>query len=133
MSSTQTTRVEEQPKYEYFFQDNSWNHKREILTGARAVKTFSEIPQVDVGRIYSDKFEDRAAIAAEVSDICKTVGFMYIKNHGVPQDLIDEVFEFSRKYHAKALEYKMKQYVYQSPSLRGYDIHYVDTPNGTEG
>jgi len=133
MSSTQSVAVEEEPKYEYFFQDNSWNNKREILTGARAVKTFNEIPQVDVGRIFSENFEDRAAVAAEISEICKNVGFMYIKNHGVSQDLVDDVFELSKKYYARPLEDKMKQYVYESPSLRGYDFHYIDTPAGHEG
>jgi len=131
MSFTQSITVEE-PKYEYFFQDNSWNNKREILTGARAVKTFNEIPQVDVRRIFSENFEDRAAVAREVSEICKNVGFMYIKNHGVSQDLVDDVFELSKKYYARPLKDKMKQYVYESPSLRGYDVHYIEAPTGPE-
>ena len=55
---------------------------------------------------------------------------MYIKNHGVPQELVDEMFEVSCQYHALPLEDKMADYVYKSETLRGYDIHYTNTPNG---
>lgn len=55
---------------------------------------------------------------------------MYIKNHGVPQELVDEMFEVSRQYHALPLEAKMEDYVYKSETLRGYDIHYTKTPRG---
>ena len=55
---------------------------------------------------------------------------MYIRNHGVDQDLIDEVFDISRKYHAQPLETKMKEYAYQSPTLRGFEPTYTNTPDG---
>lgn len=52
MSTTisETASVEE-PKYEYFYRDNHWNNKREILTGDKAVATFNEIPVVDIAGI----------------------------------------------------------------------------------
>lgn len=56
--------------------------------------------------------------------------FMYIKNHGVAQDLVDDIFDVSRRYHALPLEDKMADYVFKSETLRGYDIHYTNTPNG---
>lgn len=119
--STTVTQVAE-PKYEYFFQDNSWNNKREVLTGSKAQPTFTEIPQVDIGDIFSGDFSKRLAKAEEIAHVCKTVGFMYIKNHGVDQDFIDEVFERSRQYHAQPLDVKMKEDVYKSPTLRGYEF-----------
>lgn len=138
----------EEPKYEYFFKDNHWNNKREILTGAKAVKTFDEIPVVDIAGIFSDSFEERLRVAQEIAVICKEVGlvksgpyvflvrtnvsfsFLYIKNHGVPQELVDEIFKVSRQYHALPLEDKMADYVFKSETLRGYDIHYTNTPKG---
>ena len=77
-TTTQTISVEE-PQYEYFFQDNSWNNKREILTGAKAKKTFNEIPQIDVGGIFSDKIEERKRVAEEVAVVCKEVCLMDIE------------------------------------------------------
>lgn len=116
------------------------------MTGDKAVKTFEEIPVVDVAGILSDSFSERLRVAQEVATICKDVGFvppprsswrintyprfMYIKNHGMPQELVDEMFEVSRQYHALPLEDKMANYVYKSETLRGYDIHYTNTSNG---
>ncbi|KIW21629.1 hypothetical protein PV08_02209 [Exophiala spinifera] len=130
MSTTATIVAPPEPKYEYYFRDGTNDSKREILTGDKAVPTFEEVPVVDIGNIFTDNFAKRLQIAKEVAEVCKTVGFMYIKNHGVSQDLIDQVFEMSRKYHAQPLEVKKEQDVYQSPTLRGYEIHYTKTPAG---
>ncbi len=128
---TETASAE--PQYEFFYRDGGWHNKREILRGDKAVKTFEEIPIVDVGGIFSQDINERKRVADEVAEICKTVGFMYIKNHGVPQQLIDDVFDLSRQYHARPFESKMKQYIYHNPQLRGYDVHYTDGANGKEG
>lgn len=130
MSTTVTTVAAEEPRYEYFYRDSNKENKREILTGNRAVETFSEIPVVDVSRIFSEDFNVRLAVANEIADICKKVGFMYIKGHGIPQTLIDEVYDFSRRYHAQPSEVKMKQYVYNAEGYRGFNEHYVKTPEG---
>lgn len=130
MSTTVTTTIAEPPRYEYYFRESSLDNKREILTGDRTVETFNEIPLVDVSRIFSDDLKERQAIAKEIADVCKRVGFMYIKNHGVSQDLIDTVFDLSRKYHAQSSEIKKEQYVYNNKQLRGYDEHYDETPEG---
>jgi len=58
------------------------------------------------------------------------VGFMYIKGHGIDQQLVDDVFDLSRQYHAQPLEVKKRESAYKSPTLRGYDIHYTKTPQG---
>ncbi|KAH8646173.1 hypothetical protein BX600DRAFT_519020 [Xylariales sp. PMI_506] len=126
-----TTMTVEAPRYEYYYRDNTLDNKREVLLGDRAVETFNEIPVVDIGRIYSEDLADRQAVANEISDICKKVGFMYIKNHGISQELIDEIFRISREYHAQPSEVKMKDYVYKNKMLRGFDQHFSETPQGT--
>lgn len=65
-----------EPKYEYFFKDNHWNNKREILTGHKSVNTFDEIPVVDIAGIFSDSFEERMRVAQEIAVICKEVGLV---------------------------------------------------------
>jgi isopenicillin N synthase-like dioxygenase len=133
MSTTATVVAQPQPQYEYFFRDGTHDNKREIPRGDRAVKTFEEVPLVGVGNIFSEDYDDRMQVAREVADVGKSVGFMYITNHGISQDLIDEVFELSRRYHAQPLEVKKQQDVYKSPTLRGYEIHYTKTPDGEAG
>ena len=133
MSTTSTLVAPPEAQYEYYFRDGTNENKREILTGDKAVETFEEIPVIDVGKIYSENLEERRQKAEEVANVCKTVGFMYIKNHGISQDLIDEVFELSRKYHDQPLEVKMKEDVYKSETLRGYEVHYTKTSEGEKG
>jgi hypothetical protein len=40
-----------------------------------------EIPVIDVARIYSDKLEDRQAVADQVRKACHDIGFFYVINH----------------------------------------------------
>ena len=133
MSTTVTEVAPTEPQYEYYYRDHSWDNKREILRGDQKVETFDEIPLIDIGGIFSEDYEERLRVAKEVAEVCKTVGFMYIKNHGISQELIDDVFDLSQKYHAQPLEAKKDQYVYKSQTLRGYDIHYTKTPEGLAG
>lgn len=45
-------------------------------------------------------------------------GFFYVLNHGISEELKDEVFEQSKKFFALPLEDKMK--VLRNESHRGY-------------
>lgn len=129
-TTTNTVALDATPQYEYYYRDNHVDNKREVVRGERAVETFSEIPLVDLSGIFSENIVDRKATAQEISEVCKRVGFMYIKNHGIDQALIDEVFALSREYHAQPSEVKMKEYVYKNEALRGYDEHFSSTPDG---
>jgi hypothetical protein len=40
-----------------------------------------EIPIIDVARIYSEKLEDRQAVADQVRKACHDIGFFYVINH----------------------------------------------------
>lgn len=47
-----------------------------------------QIPIID----FKD-FETRSAeIAKEVYEACTTIGFFYVANHGIPQEMIDDAF-----------------------------------------
>lgn len=122
--------VVEPPRYELFFHDHGWD-KREIRADRDSLGTFDSIPVVDLTRLFSPVFEDRLALAREVAEICRTVGFLYVKNHGVDQTLVDDVFAASRAFHAQPLETKLRESVYRSKHLRGYDVHYTNTPGGS--
>lgn len=52
------------------------------------------IPIIDLQRARSGAPDEVTRAAQEVYLAFKNVGFAYIKNHGVPQDLIDEAFEW---------------------------------------
>jgi isopenicillin N synthase-like dioxygenase len=56
----------------------------------------TEIPVIDVSGIYGD-LEARKALAQTVSEAAENTGFLYIKNHGIPEEVINAALG-----HAKA-------------------------------
>lgn len=40
-----------------------------------------EIPIIDVAGIYSDRLEDRQAVAEKIREACHRIGFFYVINH----------------------------------------------------
>jgi isopenicillin N synthase-like dioxygenase len=59
-----------------------------------------EIPTLNIAPYLSGQPGACEAVAGQLHDISKTVGFFYLKGHGIPQDIIDRVFEESRRFHA---------------------------------
>jgi isopenicillin N synthase-like dioxygenase len=66
-----------------------------------------EIPTLDMTHYLSGQPGGCETVADQLRDISKTVGFFYLKGHGIPQNLIDRVFAESRRFHA--LPIKIKQ------------------------
>jgi len=66
------------------------------------------IPGIDLGPYLSGEPGALDVAAATLRSVCENVGFFYIYNHGVSQDLIDSTFEASRRFHAMPLEEKEK-------------------------
>lgn len=59
-----------------------------------------EIPTLDLSSYLAGSDAGRQAAAADLHEISTTIGFFYLKGHGVPQDLIDRVFDQSRRFHS---------------------------------
>lgn len=78
-----------------------------------------DIPIVDLGSFSSDgTLENRRKAAEELVTACREVGFVYIKNHGVPQDELDRAFETSKAFYALPTDQKMK-----APHPPGWAVH----------
>jgi isopenicillin N synthase-like dioxygenase len=60
----------------------------------------------------------RLAAAKQLVNSCRHVGFVYIVNHGVPTELIDEAFGWARRLFALPLADKMK-----APHPDGFAVH----------
>lgn len=124
-----------EPEYVEFSHDGSWGHKREVLKGERAKPTFEEIPLVDMAGAFSDDFESRLRVAKDIAHACENVGFFYIKNHGVPHELMDETMESAKAHFKKPLDVKMREFIYNSKDMRGYEpVHSAQVdPNKAKG
>ncbi len=65
-----------------------------------------EIPVLDFAPYLNGEPGGREKVAEQLREITKTVGFFYLKNHGIPQSLIDDAFVQNRRFHALPAEVK---------------------------
>ena len=64
---------------------------------------------------------DKMAVAKQIRWALSNAGFMYVKNHGVAQDFVDQVFDVTRHFFDLPMERKMALHVSRSDvALRGY-------------
>ena len=78
-----------------------------------------QIPIVDFSA-WKNKgdLSSRMQVAQEIVDACRKVGFVYIVNHAIPDSLIDEAFQWSKRFFALDDEDKMK-----APHPDGWAVH----------
>ncbi|WHH49641.1 2-oxoglutarate and iron-dependent oxygenase domain-containing protein [Pseudomonas sp. Ap32] len=81
--------------------------------------SFHEIPIVDIAPLLDGS--NVSLVARQIGDICEKVGFLYIKNHGVPSSLVKDVYRLSREFFAQPFDVKDQLNIVKSgPTLRGY-------------
>lgn len=81
--------------------------------------SFSEIPIIDIAKLLDGS--DPQVVAVQVRDACENVGFMYIKNHGVPKTLIEQMYAMTKIFFELPLEAKQRiNIIHSGPTLRGY-------------
>ena len=80
--------------------------KRHAVKNLAAVA--AKIPVIDLGPYFADEPGALARLAEEVRSACMNIGFFYVLNHGVRQEIIDRGFAASRRFHALPLEEKLK-------------------------
>ena len=66
----------------------------------------NSIPIIDISELHSAAPAGLKAVANNLARAASTVGFFYIKNHGVPQSLIDDVFATARAFYSQPLPIK---------------------------
>jgi len=99
----------------------------ELLDSRLASKqtAFTEIPIIDISSLIND--ENPLEVARQIGDACEKVGFFYIKNHGVEQQLIDEMYTLTKRFFNLPYEEKNQINIVKSgPTLRGYIPMYAE-------
>ena len=79
---------------------------------------FEAVPVIDLAPLLADPAH--GTTAAAIGEACRTVGFLYVRNHGVPQELVDTVFALGRRFFDEPLDAKMAIHIARSPHHRGY-------------
>jgi isopenicillin N synthase-like dioxygenase len=81
---------------------------------------FSSIPIVDIADLDHVDIERRAAVAGQIRVACEHVGFFYVKNHGVRQELQDDVYAAAEEFFALPAHEKLAVDITRSDRHRGY-------------
>jgi len=93
----------------------------------------NEIPIIDISPIFNPSISSRLAVAAQLRAACITTGFFYVRNHGIPQALIDGVFEWGKRFFELEFEEKMEVYIGNTSHYRGYTPLYGAGVKGDDG
>ena len=80
---------------------------------------FHEVPIIDIATLVDGS--DPGGVARRIGEVCETVGFFYVKNHGVSADLIARMYAATQQFFRLPAETKQRLHVANSgPTLRGY-------------
>jgi len=85
---------------------------------------FQSVPVVDISSLVSagtHSFDDKqVSVAKEIANACKDVGFFYVINHGIPNELLNQVQIQMNHFFALTSEEKTKISIGLSNCHRGY-------------
>ena len=99
------------------------------------------IPVIDYGPYFAGEAGALDRLADQVKHACENIGFLYVLNHGVSQEVIDRAFAASKRFHALPLEEKLKLqlndnnigYMPMNASVQGAStVHQATKPNQNE-
>lgn len=63
----------------------------------------ANIPIIDLAP-FGNPAADTKETARMIREACKHFGFFYVKNHGVPQTLIESIFQNSKQFFSLSRE-----------------------------
>ncbi len=81
---------------------------------------FSELPVIDFSAMHGNDETAKAALVEELRKACVNVGFFYLKNHGVPQAVVDRTFVKGKEFFTLPLGDKMTVAKAKTPGYGGY-------------
>jgi isopenicillin N synthase-like dioxygenase len=91
----------------------------------------ARIPTLDIRRfIAPSNSSDREAFVAELGAAYREWGFAGIRNHGIPQALIDAAYAAFQRFFALPDASKRKYYVQGGGGARGYTPFGIETAKG---
>lgn len=83
-------------------------------------KTLAQIPVIDFELFTNSDAAAQQAVVQQIYQACHEIGFIYLKNSGISQTLIDELFIQIKQFFALPFEIKQKLAWSDEFSNRGY-------------
>ncbi len=81
---------------------------------------FGSIPVIDLGSFLEGQPGAKEKVAEEIGRACRHVGFFYIKNHGISEDVTDELIKQSKRFFRQPFDKKMEVDAKKIGRHRGY-------------
>ncbi|MEO6730101.1 MAG: 2-oxoglutarate and iron-dependent oxygenase domain-containing protein [Ferruginibacter sp.] len=78
------------------------------------------IPSIDLAEFLSGDQKRKDAFVQELGKAYEEVGFVAVKNHGVPDDLISDLYKYVQEFFSLPLEQKRKYEIPELSGQRGY-------------
>src|SRR3954463_2155926 len=78
------------------------------------------IPAVDLSDFLSGDPARKQAFVQELGKAYEEVGFVAVKNHGVPDELIGDLYKYVQQFFSLPLEQKRKYEIPELAGQRGY-------------
>ena len=78
-----------------------------VMKKSRPANDADIIPVLDLGPFLAGEPGALSRLGREVCQALEDIGFFFIKNHSVPQELVDRVFAENKRFHALPLERKL--------------------------
>ncbi|RYZ03193.1 MAG: isopenicillin N synthase family oxygenase [Comamonadaceae bacterium] len=79
------------------------------------------LPVIDIAGLRSDDPASRNAVADQLRAACEHRGFFYIRNHGVPRELVARMFAATEAFFDQPMPAKLGVDKALSPCNRGYE------------
>jgi isopenicillin N synthase-like dioxygenase len=80
----------------------------------------NEVPAIDFAPLATKSASAIDAVAKQVDDACREIGFFTVLNHPVPVAKIRRIFAESARFFSQKLEEKLKLHMRNSTNFRGY-------------
>jgi len=78
------------------------------------------IPVITFGDFLHGDATARKQVALTIGRACRDVGFFYVRDHGIPQQLVDNAFAEARRFFAQPEDRKRRIDIERSSCHRGY-------------
>lgn len=88
------------------------------------------IPIIDISPLLGGSASGIDKVAKDIAQACRSIGFFYILNHGIPQALCTQVFAQSRAFFEQPTEVKEALDIKKSAHMRGYFSNGADKSDG---
>ena len=94
----------------------------QAASASRSASATGAVPVIDISRYFAGSEEDKRALARQIDEACRSIGFLVISGHGVPDELGERMHRISRAFYDLPEAAKRR---YASPDQRNYRGYYA--------